>query len=201
MPNQHWWDALPLIVQAFWTIALVGTMLWFIYLGVLLQPLTSSPRDQNRRKPTLGIISGGSTVTFLAAFGWLGLYFLTHDIKPKTAIVLSAILALVVDVLLIGWVYWRMGRFARKRVLPEHPTLYQTARVQISVPANRNGMGKVQLQLREGTHELNAITDGDSIPSGVTVHIVDIVDNETIIVEPDHWRKQFYPNEGEHSGR
>ena len=55
--------------------------------------------------------------------------------------------------------------------------------VYLRIPATGSGKGKVQVSQNGSVHELDALTDGDEIPSGAKVKIVEIIDNETVKVE------------------
>jgi hypothetical protein len=58
------------------------------------------------------------------------------------------------------------------------------ATVYLRVPANRSGMGKIQVNLQNRTMEYAAVTAGDEIPTGAEVTVVGIVASDTVDVRP-----------------
>jgi hypothetical protein len=65
-----------------------------------------------------------------------------------------------------------------------HRAVGQAATVYLRIPAQRSGVGKIQLNLQNRTMEYEAVTSGDEIPSGARVTVVDIVSPDTVEVQP-----------------
>lgn len=61
-------------------------------------------------------------------------------------------------------------------------TLHLTADVYLSIPAHKQGKGKISLSVKGSYHELDAVTEQDTIPSGAAVKIVKI-ENNLLVVE------------------
>ena len=62
--------------------------------------------------------------------------------------------------------------------------LGQPATVYLSVPGERQGVGKVTLRLQNRTVELQAITAREGIPTGSPVVVVDVAGPDTVEVVP-----------------
>lgn len=59
----------------------------------------------------------------------------------------------------------------------------KTCDVYLRIPANRAGTGKVQISFSGSVQELDAVTDGEMIPSGSKVTVVEILNNKILRVE------------------
>lgn len=57
-----------------------------------------------------------------------------------------------------------------------HGTAYLT------IPGGRKGEGKVQISINNSIREYNAVTGGDTIPTGTPVKVVEVVDSNTLLV-------------------
>ena len=62
-------------------------------------------------------------------------------------------------------------------------TVGKVGSVYLSIPEERSGSGKVQVSVNGTTHELDAITSGERIPSGNMVKITGIESGKLLIVE------------------
>ena len=58
------------------------------------------------------------------------------------------------------------------------------ATVYLTVPPQKSGNGKIQINLQNRTMEYLAVTAGDKLPSGAKVVVVDIVSHDTVEVRP-----------------
>jgi len=44
-------------------------------------------------------------------------------------------------------------------------------------------MGKIQIQIQGSLHEMDAITEGDSLPTGSVARVKEIIDDKLLLVE------------------
>ena len=58
------------------------------------------------------------------------------------------------------------------------------ATVYLRIPGNRQGAGKIQVNVQNRTMEYLAITLGDPIPTGATVVVAEVLASDTVRVEP-----------------
>jgi hypothetical protein len=62
-------------------------------------------------------------------------------------------------------------------------TINKTAEVYLSIPARKSGKGKVIISVKGSVHELDAITNNDSIATGSIVKVIGVENNQLLIVE------------------
>jgi hypothetical protein len=136
------------------------------------------------------VISFRTVVAAMAFFGLAGLAAEGAEAPP--AMVLCV--AIAAGVAAMYGVYWMMQLLYRLRsegnVRVEH-ALGLPATVYLRIPAERSGIGKIQLNLQNRTMEYAAVTAGPELPTGATVVVVDLVASDTLEVRavPEPERK------------
>ena len=130
-----------------------------------------------------GILSFKALVAFAAVFGLTGLSLEKTDFAAFhriSASVLAGVVAMVIVAYLMRLLY-NLGSSGSVVITN---ALGCSAEVYLRIPASREGRGKVTIELQGRTVELAAVTDGEAIPSGHAVRVVEILGNETLKVEP-----------------
>lgn len=184
------------IDQVFWSVAVISTVLLMIMVVMDLFLIETEEEESSAATPRTslwsGILNAKLLLTFIAFLGWGSV--LTHLLSERIWFILLGGLC-------FGFV---MTFFARMlypglrgsfwyRGFQLRVPLESTGQVLQSVPPHRNGFGKVQLNMREGRRELDAITAGQALPAGAPVRVVDIIDDRVILVEP--LEEKNYPHE------
>ena len=62
--------------------------------------------------------------------------------------------------------------------------LYNTGEVYIPIPSNKKGQGKIHITIQGSIREMDAVTVGGQLPTGSTVRVVEILNNDLLVVEP-----------------
>ncbi len=122
-------------------------------------------------------------VTFLCVFSWVGI--LTYMASKNILIAVlagfvcgAAAMFGVAKIIQISSKLTQIGNLDPKHFLGETGTVYFT------IPANAKGQGKINISLGERLAEFSAITeDGEDIPSGVNVRVVDLRAENVLVVE------------------
>lgn len=63
-----------------------------------------------------------------------------------------------------------------------HQALGEQASVYLSIPPHGSGQGKITVTVQNRSMEYRAVTDGDAIPTGATVEVVDLLDDDIVKV-------------------
>lgn len=63
--------------------------------------------------------------------------------------------------------------------------------VYLRIPAKRSGAGKVHIVLQGRTLELQAMTDGDTLPTGATIVVTEILGPDLVAVESTESAKEL----------
>ena len=59
----------------------------------------------------------------------------------------------------------------------------QIADTYLRIPAEKKGTGKVMVSVRGSVHELEAMTEGEEIPTGAKVRVTKVIGSELLEVE------------------
>jgi membrane protein implicated in regulation of membrane protease activity len=140
----------------------------------------SSP-DDGHGDAFLGVLSLKSVSAFAGVFGLTGLALESAGVSPTLGLVL-ALLAGLVAMVLVAFLMRGLSRLATTGTLDVQNTVGKTGSVYLRVPARSGGAGKVSLEVQGRSVLLEAMTDGEEIPTGAIVEIVGIIGTETLKV-------------------
>ena len=182
------YGAMPLMLQIFWGCAVVASAIFVIQLILTLIGMDSSDVDVDFDGANTMDLGGGLSLftiknfmRFLMGFRWAGVCF--YDTMPSTFLLL--LVAFVVGCLFVGIfvvIYKQTKKLEHNGAFKIEEVKNTIVSVYLRIPANGAGKGKVQVSQNGSVHELDALTDGEEIPSGAKVKIVEIIDNETVKV-------------------
>lgn len=128
------------------------------------------------------LISVKTIICFILGFGWTGVLFWdTFDNK----IWLGCLAAVVgfIFMSLIAFLLFQVRKLDKDNSFRIEKVIGTNAEVYLRIPGGRKDTGKITVSLNGSMHELEALTEGDEIPTGAKVLITDKVDAETVIVE------------------
>lgn len=177
----NWWTALAWEKQAFWSLAVVSSIL----LGILfLASLLDEGTDETESLPKSSWSNWFDSrfiLVFLTTMGWSGLILFHNTFSLDRSVLWSSVLGLFIA-LIVRWLDISGRRF-RKKKSPRIGDILSTGEVLQPIPPHRNGFGKVQIHDRRAHYTVDAITAGREIPRGTPVRVVDVIDDHVILVE------------------
>lgn len=121
-------------------------------------------------------------INFFLGFGWGGISF-APVIQSRTLLVLTAILSGLLFVTVFVFLFRALMKLEKNGNFKIQDCVGHTASVYLRIPARREAAGKVQVSINGSVHEINAFTDGDFLPTGSRVKIVEIIDSGSLLVE------------------
>jgi hypothetical protein len=122
-------------------------------------------------------------IGFFSIMGWTGIAMLSGGKSLGITVLVSVLAGLAMMLIMAAMVYY-LGKLSEHNVLNLNNAKGKIGTVYLRIPAKRNGMGKVQVNV-QGFQTLNAITDNsDDIPTGAVIEIVDAINNEVLVVKP-----------------
>lgn len=130
----------------------------------------------------LQIFSLRNLVNFLLGFSWAGIaFFRTFD--NQGVLITVAFISGLAFFFLFFFIIKQLQKLAEDNSFKLSDTINKTAEVYLTIPANKNGKGKVLVSVRGSTRELEAMTEKEiEIKSGTVVRITR-VDSDILIVE------------------
>lgn len=128
------------------------------------------------------LFSFRNLINFLLGFGWSGISFY-GAIENKTILVLIAFLIGTSFLFAFFFIIQQLQKLAEDNTFSIKNTLHKTAEVYLTIPANKNGKGKIQVSVKGAIHELDAVTNGNTLTSGEIIRVIEILDDNLLLVE------------------
>ena len=197
-----WYGALPPYLRAYWTIAIVVSIVFLIQMTLTLIGLGDTDAggdmgDFDTGGADMGdgngdtMDTGGAiqlftirnTVNFLLGVGWGGVC-LSSVIPNRFLLALAAILCGCIMVAAFIIMYRQLMKLESNGSYRIEESVGQICEVYIRIPGQRSGSGKVQISFHGSVQELPAQTEGEAIPSGTKVRVAKVIDKAVLIVAP-----------------
>lgn len=183
-----WFNNLEPGIKVYWGIAIVSstifiiqTLLSVIGLGDFDMDVDLDGGDALDSSGISDMLSVKNAINFLLGLGWAGVSF--YD-KISNAFILGIVSVLCGCAFVAAFIY-----VFKKMMKLEHNGAYdintaegKTCNVYLRIPANRSGTGKVQISFDGSVQEIDAVTDGDMIPTGSKVVVMEVLNNNTLLV-------------------
>ena len=180
------WNALDGAQKVFWGVAIVASIVFVIQTIMTFVGLDndtdvdSSGLDAD--EGISGFFSLKNLVNFLLGYGWAGVVFkslIPSSLWIQLAAVGVGLLFVLVWVIIIRQVM----KLGVDKTFHIEETVGLVADVYLRIPSSGEGSGKVMVSVRGSVHELEAVTQGDAIPTGAKAKITAIVNTDTVRVE------------------
>ncbi len=130
-----------------------------------------------------GVLSFRTIVAALTFFGLAGLASQTAGHSPPIVLCV-AITAGAGALYAVYWIMRSLYSMRAEGTAHIEDALGQPATVYLKIPAGESGAGKIQINLQDRTMEYHAVTKGDDLPTGANVVVVEVVNHDTVLVEP-----------------
>lgn len=183
----EWWELLGTAERVFWTIGSAGTT--FLVLQTILSFVgMDADMDVDLNVDTnfgleIGIFSFKSIIAFLTFFGWMGVIGLGRGWSMPMIILASAGAGLLA-MSLVAYMLYQFQKLESSGNMRIEDAVFEEGEVYLVIPAATAGTGQVTLKLNGTIMELQAVTKGAKIPTGTKVQVVDIIEKNTLLVEP-----------------
>ncbi len=180
-----WWQSLHGAEQLFWAIGLISNSLFAVYLVIQFhggghEGDFDAGGDADAG---LAILSVRSLLAFGMFMGYTGVVALRLGAGWPVAL-----LAGIVGGIIAAWLAWRLLRVVLRLqssgTLDLHNTIGQTGEVHLLIPARQTGAGKVMVTVQGALREMDAVSEGGEIPTGESILVVGITDEDVLIVQP-----------------
>lgn len=185
----QWWDTLSSAHQVFWFIAIIFSVLFFIQFVLLLigtDPDTADvgmDGDPSSFEHEFSALSVRSIIAFFTFFGWTGVLTLNNGLSPGLAVLFAAIAGLA-SMFVVAYMIYKFAQLEQSGTLNLYNALDKPGEVYLTIPANGNGKGKVHLLVEGRVRELDAVTQGDVLTTGMKIKVIEIMDGNVLKVEP-----------------
>lgn len=189
-----WFRELNTPEQIFWGISLIFSILFLIQFVVSLfgfdfdADIEADVGDADAGGGTnfdadFGLFSVRSIIAFFTFFGWTGVYLLNAGKSIGSTVFLSSLSGMAAMVL-VAYMLYQFAKLSQNGNVDLDTTLFQTGTVYLPIPANKEGIGKINVLVGNSIREMRAITAGDHIPNGKKVRVIEVMKENVLLVEP-----------------
>ena len=194
----EWYNQLDPILKMYWGIAifasivvLIQTTMSFAGTGdvdtgdvdVDFDADTDADADSLDHAGVMHLISIRNIFYFLLGFGWTGVSF-WNTIPDRGLLCAIAVLVGFLFVAIFLFLFRQMMKLQSNGAFNIDDAVGRVCDVYLRIPANKKGMGKVQISFNGSVQELDAHTTGEQIPSGAKVRVLRVIDKKVLEVEP-----------------
>jgi membrane protein implicated in regulation of membrane protease activity len=185
-----WWEALTLIQKIFWVIAGPSTLLLIIQLiltfvgGEIDDIDIDSDIDFETDHGGIGyqFLTFKNVLGFFTMFGWIGLACLDFGFGIFISVVVAFIAGLIM-MALMAFLFYQMSKLQQSGSMRIESAIDQTGEVYLTIPKNRDGVGKINITLNGTLREMDAVTDDpEPLKNGSIVQVLDIVSGNLLLV-------------------
>lgn len=187
-----WWATLLIPEKVYWIISIPSTILLLIQVVMTLIGGDTEDIDGDfDGDMDHGDMDGGAgwnfftyknVLGFFTLFGWTGLGFLQMGVGLLISVFFSMIAGLSMMALMATLFYYISKLHQSGTMVIEH-AVGQTGEVYLRVPPNREGHGKIQVQIQGNLREMDAITDDEKeLPTGSMAQVLEIINNQILLV-------------------
>jgi hypothetical protein len=121
-------------------------------------------------------------IAFFTMFGWSGLAALKSGI-PNPWVIVIAVASGVATVAMLYFIMTRVTRLRQSGTLQHKNAVSQIGETYLRIPASRNGIGKVQIQVQGRLVELEAMTDDpEDIATGRPIKVLSTLNERILLV-------------------
>lgn len=184
-----WFSNLEPGIKIYWAIAIVSSIVFLIQtivsligIGDFETDLDVGGGDGMDSSGFSDLLSMRNAINFLLGLGWSGVCFYDRISNGFILALVSIIFGLAFVAIFI-YVFKKMMKLESNGAYDINTAIGKTCDVYLRIPANRAGTGKVQISFNGSIQEIDAVTDGEMIPSGSKVTVVEILNNKILRVE------------------
>jgi membrane protein implicated in regulation of membrane protease activity len=131
----------------------------------------------------MNLLTFRNFVNFFLGFGWTAVLF-AGEIKSTGVLMLLSILVGVALVFAVMYLFKWLSSLQQTGTINVYKTAVGCAgKVYLTIPAARSGEGKVQITINDSVREYDALTDGEELPTGTNIKVLEAIDAHTLLVE------------------
>lgn len=188
----EWWETLSVMDKVLWGVTLSASLVFVIelimtFLGVGGDSDFDMPDDLSSDG---GIDTSGNLYTFrnlvnfVLGFGWSMILLQERISSYALLLVVSALVGAGLVTIVMYLFKWLATMQQSGNINLSKSAVGCQGKVYLTVPAERSAYGKVQITINSSVREYDALTDGDELPTGAAIKVVEVIDNNTLLVEP-----------------
>jgi membrane protein implicated in regulation of membrane protease activity len=189
----EWWTSLDLFMKILWCIAIASSLIFIIetvltFIGADVEMDMDTDFDIAdggfEGDPSMNLYTFRNLVNFLLGMSWTAI-LLNEQMKSKALLMLVAFAvgaAIVFAVMMMFKGLSKMQQSGNINVFES--AVGCSGKVYLTVPGERKGQGKVQININNSVREYDALTDSeDDLKTGTSIKVTEVLDASTLLVE------------------
>jgi hypothetical protein len=174
------------LLKVYWYIAIPVSLIFIIqtimtFVGVNADIDTDFEVHHDGDGP-FHVFTFRNLINFMIGLSWTGIAFYSTIHNHFILIAISVVVG-IAFVLLFFLIIQQIQKLAEDNTFNIENTLSKTGQVYLTIPARKEGKGKVQISVNGAVHELTAITEQDKLETGTMVRVTGILDQHILVVE------------------
>ncbi|MBR5703430.1 MAG: NfeD family protein [Bacteroidales bacterium] len=175
-----------------WGVTLAATLVFIIqsiltFVGADMDSNTDFDMDATDISGDLGgginLYTFRNFINFILGFGWTAI-LLKDSVKSKAVLIIIATLVGIALVAIVMYLFRLLAKMqASGNIDVNTMAVGCTGKVYLTIPGERKGVGKVQISINNSVREYEALTDGDTIKTDTAIKVVEVINDNTLLVE------------------
>lgn len=186
-----WWTSLSTAMQVLWAITLSASLIFVIQTVMTFLGLGDHDADFDLdtsdgsfdADPSMNLLTFRNLVNFCMGFGWTAV--LMHEkIQSNALLIIVSVIVGILLVTVVMWIFkWLSGMQQTGNIDVHKSAVGCKGKVYLTIPGERKGEGKVQITINNAVREYDAVTDGETIPTGKAIKVTEVINDYTLLVE------------------
>lgn len=186
-----WWTSLSTAMQVLWAITLSASLIFVIQTVMTFLGLGDHDADFDLdtsdgsfdADPSMNLLTFRNLVNFCIGFGWTAV--LMHEkIQSNALLIIVSVIVGILLVTVVMWIFkWLSGMQQTGNIDVHKSAVGCEGKVYLTIPGERKGEGKVQITINNAVREYDAVTDGETIPTGKAIKVTEVINDYTLLVE------------------
>lgn len=186
-----WWTSLSTAMQVLWAITLSASLIFVIQTVMTFLGLGDHDADFDLdtsdgsfdADPSMNLLTFRNLVNFCLGFGWTAV--LMHEkIQSNALLIIVSVIVGILLVTVVMWIFkWLSGMQQTGNIDVHKSAVGCEGKVYLTIPGERKGKGKVQITINNAVREYDAVTDGETIPTGKAIKVTEVINDYTLLVE------------------
>ena len=186
-----WWTSLSTAMQVLWAITISASLIFVIQTVMTFLGLGDHDADFDLdtsdgsfdADPSMNLLTFRNLVNFCLGFGWTAV--LMHEkIQSNALLIIVSVIVGILLVTVVMWIFkWLSGMQQTGNIDVHKSAVGCEGKVYLTIPGERKGEGKVQITINNAVREYDAVTDGETIPTGKAIKVTEVINDYTLLVE------------------
>jgi len=174
-------------LTTFWYIAIPVSFIFLIQAVLTFTGSFDSEVDTNtdfgHTDSPMELFTLRNIINFLLGFSWGGICFY-NTIANKVWLVIAALMVGTIFVTLFFYIIQQIKKLEENNSFDYKNVIGLEADVYLRIPERQEGKGKVMLSYKGAMHELDAVSESQSLVTGERVEIIDVLPDQLLLVKP-----------------